>query len=93
MSLLPDALPGGTPRRAGREAQVGQAGCHEPAQFARHGLDGSTVTRSEYDEAGRLVGFAKITRDISERRKAEQALIVLPEPNATVERAARNPGS
>jgi PAS domain S-box-containing protein len=34
----------------------------------------SVVITAVRDEAGRLVGFAKVTRDLSERRQAEEAL-------------------
>jgi PAS domain S-box-containing protein len=51
--------------------------------------DGSRIwadvtTRALYDEGGRVLGFAKVTRDLTERRRAEESLRVLAEAGTTL---------
>ena len=66
----------GVPARALREA--GERGRFE-AEGWRVRKDGSrfwasVIIDAVRDEAGQLVGFAKVTRDLTERRKAERAI-------------------
>src|SRR5436305_2093383 len=74
-------------RRGAPAAPRTRAGaCERAAREGRHEAEGwrlrkdgsrfwaSAVIDAVRDETGRLVGFAKITRDITERRAAQEAL-------------------
>jgi len=73
---LPDDQQAGIPEKALLEATT--TGKHE-AEAWRVRKDGSRFWASVmidplHDEAGHLIGFAEITRDITEKRQAEEAL-------------------
>ncbi|HYZ31966.1 MAG TPA: PAS domain S-box protein [Crenalkalicoccus sp.] len=69
-------------RRLGRPEQAletARRSGHSASEGWRERKDGSrfravAVLEAVRDDAGRLIGFAKITRDITEQREAEQAL-------------------
>jgi len=59
-----------TARREGRFESEGQRVRRDGAIFWAH-----VIVDAVYDEAGNLVGFAKITRDISQQREARESLM------------------
>src|SRR5262249_44197504 len=65
-------VPGRILSQAGRDGRVGQEGWRLRKDGSRFWA--SSVVRPIHDARGRVIGFAKITRDMSERRQAQQAL-------------------
>src|SRR5205085_2235197 len=65
---LPEALL----QRAARDGRVEDEGWRVRKDGTRFWAD-VVIARAE-DETGRLIGFAKVTRDLSERRRTEEAL-------------------
>ncbi|HLL41201.1 MAG TPA: PAS domain S-box protein, partial [Rubrobacteraceae bacterium] len=74
--FTPEDIKGGAPERELREAEQEGRAVDDRWHVRRDGSRfwASGFVRPIRDDAGNLRGFAKVARDITERRKAEQAL-------------------